>query len=114
VIIQNRLFSLSLLFKSLNQTLDAFDKFAEQMHPHVSEAQILIDLGPHCKTLQEALDVLSLSEIQTFRYKIVREKPSGWAILYIPSQMMKTATLKLSEAGFTKISGLAPRHEPQT
>jgi hypothetical protein len=88
--------------------MDSFDAYARSMKPNVSDGQILVEVGTDQRTFEEAVEILNLSGITPFRYEVVRKEYPLWVIFFVRSDMMKTAILTLSEAGFTKLSGLNP------
>jgi len=90
--------------------VDGFDKFAELLKPHPIKAQILLEVNDEGETLQSALNILKTACIHPIEYNIFRKEYPACILVFLSSEDMKQATLKLSEAGFTKVKGINPRH----
>lgn len=90
--------------------VDRFDEFAELLKPHPIKAQILLEVNDEGETLQSALTVLKTACIHPIEYNIFRKEYPACILVFLSSEDMTQATLKLSEAGFTKVKGINPRH----
>jgi len=90
--------------------LDRFDEFAELLKPHPIKAQILLEVNDEGETLQSALNILKTACIHPIEYNIFRKEYPACILVFLSSEDMKQATLKLSEAGFTKVKGINLRH----
>lgn len=98
------------LIESTRTALDRFDEFAELLKPHPIKAQILLEVNDEGETLQSALNILKTACIHPIEYNIFRKEYPACILVFLSSEDMKQATLKLSEAGFTKVKGINPRH----
>ena len=98
------------LIESTRTALDRFDEFAELLKPHPIKAQILLEVNDEGETLQSALTVLKTACIHPIQYNVFRKEYPACILVFLSSEDMKQATLKLSEAGFTKVKGINPRH----
>ena len=90
--------------------MDRFDEFAELLKPHPTKAQILLEVNDDGETLENALRLLRTACIHPIEYNIFNEEYPGCILVFLSSEDIKQATLKLSEAGFIKIKGINPRH----
>jgi hypothetical protein len=90
--------------------VDRFDEFAELLKPHPTKAQILLEVNDERETLKNALRLLRTACIHPIEYNIFSKEYPACILVFLSSEDIKQATLKLSEAGFTKIKGIHPRH----
>jgi len=90
--------------------LDRFHEFAELLKPHPSKAQILFEINDEGQTLKSALTILKTACIHPIQYNAFRKEYPACILVFLSSEDMTQATLKLSEAGFTKVKGINPRH----
>jgi len=91
--------------------LDKFDEFAELLNPHPTEAQILLEVNDDGQTLQSVLKILKSVCIHPIQHNVFRKEYPACILVFLSSEDMRQATLKLSEAGFTKVKGINPRHK---
>ena len=90
--------------------LDRFYEFTELLNPHPTKAQILLEVNEEGETLENALKVLKTACIHPIQYNVFRKEYPSCILVFLSSEDMTQATLKLSEAGFAKIKGINPRH----
>ena len=90
--------------------MDKFDEFAKLLTSHTTKAQILLEVNDKEETLQHALKVLKTACTHTIQYNVFRKEYPAGILVFLSSEDMNRATLKLSEAGFTKVKGISPRH----
>jgi hypothetical protein len=90
--------------------LDRFDEFSKLLKPHPTKAQILLEVKEEGENLQSALKVLKTACTRPIQYDFFRKEYPACILVFLSSEDMKQAALKLSEAGFNKIKGINPRH----
>jgi len=56
------------------------------------------------------LKALKTTCIHPIQYDVFRKEYPAYILVFLSSEDMTQATLKLSEAGFTKVKGINPRH----
>ena len=91
--------------------VDRFDEFAELLKPHPTKAQIIFEINDERQTLKSALTALKTSCIHPIQYNVFRKEYPACILVFLSSEDMTQATLKLSEAGFIKVKGINPRHK---
>ena len=86
--------------------MESFDEFAASLRPQPSNAQVLIEVRTEGGDLDRALDVLKSAGFFHLRYEIVREEIPQWILIVLTSGDMRSAVLKLIEAGFHNLKGI--------
>lgn len=92
----------------INGSLKLFNKFSETLVPHPDHAQILIEVNPGIKSLDNALSILNSSEIKPIEYEIQKDGDPSWVLIYLSPEDMRDAVFSLTEAGFIKLVGINP------
>ena len=87
-------------------SLSSFDEFAASLEPQPSHAQVLVEISTGSNALDRALDVLKSAGFSHLRYEILREELPQWVLIVLASRDMRSAVLKLIEAGFYHIKGI--------
>ncbi len=75
----------------------------DQIKPDLNHSQLLIQIGPHPKTFEEAKKIL-----EEIGVHIMEAAPlsSHWILLKLDVKDMRDVTLKLIENGFSNIKGI--------
>jgi hypothetical protein len=94
--------------KKARKRLDPFDEMAQSLRPHPSKAQILIEVKPKGVSLDRALAVLKDMGIRPVLYRTIQNGDPAWVLLHLPAADMREAVFSLTEAGFTRLSGINP------
>ena len=86
--------------------LDEFDMFSQSLRPHSSKAQIILQVCDEGLTLEKALETLKSIGIKNINYDyLLRNKPF-LVVIYLSSEDMREAVLKLTETGFVRLKGI--------
>ena len=93
---------------SINNSLELYNKFSETLVPHPNHAQILIEVNPGIKSLDDVLKILKTREIKPAGYEIKKDGDPSWVLIYLSPEDMRDAIFSLTEAGFIKLAGINP------
>jgi hypothetical protein len=94
--------------------LEFYKDLVESFDPHPTNAQIFFEIDENQITLEQAQSILESVGVKTLHCRIIEKDDRDWALILISSNDMREATLKLSEAGFTRVLGINPRHITKT
>jgi hypothetical protein len=101
---------LKILFQGyIGLILDSFDSISQTIKVHSHKAQILLEVKAEGETLEKALSILKDSGIPSVKYDVLREEYPLIILIFLSSDDMREAVLKLMEAGFTQLKGINPR-----
>ncbi|MBN2123722.1 MAG: hypothetical protein JW821_05490 [Deltaproteobacteria bacterium] len=82
-----------------------FERLASSMKPHPRKAQILIEVRGR-EDMDEVLGLLQKERIRVMEWEILGNGNPLCIMVYVPSSEMRTAVLRLSEAGYARVKGL--------
>jgi hypothetical protein len=89
--------------------LDPYKGLVETLNPHSINAQIFFEIDNQQMTVEQARIVLESVGLKMLHQRIIHIEDTVWALIHISSNDMRTATLKLSEAGFGHVMGINPK-----
>jgi hypothetical protein len=90
-------------------TLDEFSKYAATLKPHPLKATIFIEADKDVGGMEKIYSVLNTAGFIPIETKVILEESPNWILIFLSSDDMREATLKLSEAGFVKVVGMNPK-----
>ncbi len=91
----------------------SFDRLSEKLVAHPSKSQILVEVASQGNTLERALHILEKVDMKPIHQEHIKRGGPECVLMLLPSEDMKEAVLKLTEAGFTKVKGInAESHYP--
>jgi len=100
---------LKILFQGyIGLILDSFDSISQTLKVHSHKAQILLEVKAEGETLEKALSILKNLGIPSVEYDVLREEYPLLIRIFLSSNDMREAVLKLTEAGFTQLKGINP------
>ncbi len=83
-----------------------FEEIWRSLKAHPSEAQILLKLDDEEGTFEEALEILQGKEGRQIKHEFISEGNFSFVLFYLPSDDMRGAVLRLTQAGFTRLKGM--------
>jgi hypothetical protein len=90
-------------------TLDEFSKYAATLKPHPLKATIFIEADKDVGGMEKIYSVLNTAGFIPIETKVILEESPNWILIFLSSDDMREATLKLSEAGLVKVVGMNPK-----
>ena len=85
----------------------SFQSVAEEIKPHPTKAQILLELDAANETLETALSALKTLQTDPVDYYYIRKEAPALVLFYTNADV-REATIILAETGFRKIKGINP------
>ncbi len=82
-----------------------FQAYAKSLMPHPVKAKILLE-DIKGEDLFKALKLLKKTGLSDIRYQILRDGHPKLILLFLPTKDMRTAVLRLTEAGFQVLKGI--------
>ena len=92
------------------KTLDAFNTFSQSLRPLPSKAQIILQVLDEGPTVDCALELLKSAGIENIHYDYLRKSDPFLVVLYLSTEDMREAVLKLTEAGFPRLKAINQKH----
>jgi len=89
--------------------LNDFIKYAANLKPHPSKVTIFIETDEGDGGIEEINKVLNQAGFIPFETEVIAEQSPNWILVFLSSDNMREATLKLFEAGFVNIVGINPK-----
>ena len=86
--------------------MSSFEQAIWAMKPDPDHAQILLEIDSDLDELSTVLEILNSENYGPVTYRILVKTRPVIVLIYLPSPDMRMAVLRLSEAGFIKISGM--------
>jgi hypothetical protein len=79
------------------------EEFYQEIKADTDHAQLLIQIGPNTKTLEEAKQIIEETGV-----RITEMKPlsSHWILMKLDVKDMRSVVFKLMETGFSNIKGI--------
>ena len=89
--------------------MEPIDEIFRSLQPHLSKAQILLEVEDEEKTLEKALGIFQTNGIQLIGYDFIRKGDPSFVLFYLSTNDMRGAALNLTEAGFTRLKGVSSK-----
>jgi hypothetical protein len=86
--------------------VDLFDETSRSLQAHPSKAQILLEIEDEGSTLELALGILKANGVHPIEYDVIGKENPSLVLVYLSTNDMRDALLKLTEAGFARLKGV--------
>lgn len=87
--------------------MDLFDEMSQSLQAHPTKAQILLEVEAKGKTLEAALGILNAHGIRQKEHEVISKGDPSLVLFHLSTNDMRDAILRLTEAGFMRLKGIA-------